>query len=108
MVCDWGMSDRLGPIRYAPNEETAPWGGEYMGAKEHSDATSHDIDEEIQFIMNSAYREAKDLLDRNRAAVLRVAEALLKREVMSADEVRQEIADIPLLKPNAAGPAPSA
>ena len=61
MVCDWGMSDRLGPIRYAPNEETSPWGGEYMGSKEHSDATAHEIDEEIQFIMNSAYREAKDL-----------------------------------------------
>jgi cell division protease FtsH len=109
MICDWGMSDRLGPIRYGASDETSPYGGEFMGPKEHSDATSHEIDEEVQFILGSAFREAKDLLDRNRAAVLRVAEALLKREVLSADEVRKEIADLPLLKPPASGAAaPSA
>jgi cell division protease FtsH len=104
MVCDWGMSQRLGPVRYAPSEETAPWGGEYMGQKEHSDATAHDIDEEILAIVTACYREAKDLLDHNREALQRIAEALLKREVLTAAEVRQEIAGIPLDKPPAAAP----
>jgi cell division protease FtsH len=104
MVCDWGMSQRLGPVRYAPQEETAPWGGEYMGQKEHSDVTAHDIDEEILAIVTACYREAKDLLNHNREALQRIAEALLKREVLSADEVRQELAGIPLDKPPAAAP----
>ena len=96
MVCDWGMSDRLGPVRYAPNEEVTPWGAEVYGAREHSDETSHEIDQEIESIMHSSYEQAKYLLERNRAALERIAEALLKREVLSADEVHREIDGIPL------------
>jgi len=96
MVCDWGMSDRLGPIRYGANEETTLWGAEYLGPKEHSDETAHEIDEEVERIIHVSYEEAKGLLESNREALQRIAEALLKREVMSADEVRREIADIPL------------
>jgi cell division protease FtsH len=104
MVCDWGMSERLGPIRYAPSEETAPWGGEYMGQKEHSDATAHEIDEEIQAIVAACYRDAKGLLQRNREALQRIGEALLKHEVLSADQVRQELAGLTLEKPIPAPP----
>jgi len=105
MVTDWGMSDRIGPIRYAPSEETAPWGGEFMSSKEHSDATSHEIDQEMQRIVSESYAETKDLLQRNLEALRRIAESLLKKEVMSADEVRREIEDLPLQKPPAAGDA---
>ena len=110
MVCDWGMSDRIGPIRYAPDEDVTPWGAEVYGPKEHSDATSHEIDEEIQSIINGSYDQARYLLEHNREAIQRIAEALLKREVMSADEVRKEIAGLSLVKavpPAPAGPAPS-
>ncbi|HET6442327.1 MAG TPA: ATP-dependent zinc metalloprotease FtsH [Phycisphaerae bacterium] len=106
MVMDWGMSDRIGPVRYAPQEETTPWGGELSGPKEHSDATAHAIDEEVEAIVNNSYAEAKDLLERNREALRRIAEALLTRETLSADEVRQEIADLSLEKPAPAGPEP--
>jgi len=91
MVCDWGMSDRIGPIRYAADENQVPWGPEVYGPREHSDATAHDIDEEIQNIINTHYTEAKALLERNRHALQRVAEALLEREVMTADEVKEVI-----------------
>jgi cell division protease FtsH len=107
MVCDWGMSERMGPIRYSPNEETTPWGADVYGPKEHSDATSHEIDQEVEHIISTSYQEARDLLERNREALRRVAEALLKREVLTADEVRRTLADLPLAKPErtAAGPA---
>jgi len=105
MVMDWGMSDRIGPVRYAPQEETTPWGGELTGPKEHSDATAHAIDEEVQTIVNKSYAEAKDLLERNREALRRIAEALLKREVLSADEVHREIEGLPLAKPAPAEPS---
>jgi cell division protease FtsH len=107
MVMDWGMSDRIGPVRYTPQEESTPWGSEMFGPKEHSDATAHAIDEEVQTIVNNSYAEAKDLLERNREALRRIAEALLSRETLSADEVRQEIADLALEKPAPAGAKPS-
>ncbi len=91
MVCDWGMSERIGPIRYASNDEQTPWGADAYGPREHSDATAHDIDEEIQTIISAQYDEARTLLQRNRDALLRVAEALLEHEVMSADEVKAVI-----------------
>jgi cell division protease FtsH len=91
MVCDWGMSERIGPIRYAASEDQTPWGADVYGPREHSDATAHDIDEEIQSIISAQYAEARTLLERNREALQRVAEALLEHEVMSADEVKAVI-----------------
>jgi len=109
MVMDWGMSDRIGPIRYTPGEDTTPWGAEVYGPKEHSDATAHEIDVEVETIINTNYLQARDLIERNREALQRIAEALVKREVMSADEVRQVIAGLPLVRPERpAASAPSA
>jgi len=91
MVCDWGMSDRIGPIRYAASEDQTPWGADVYGPREHSDATAHDIDEEIQRIISAQYSDARTLLERNHDSLLRVAEALLEHEVMSAEEVNEVI-----------------
>ena len=91
MVCDWGMSERLGPIRYAPTEEAGPWGGDFGGGKEHSDATAHDIDEEVQSIVNRSFDEAKALLEQNRDKIQRLADALLKHEVLGVAEVRRVV-----------------
>ncbi|MBE3095772.1 MAG: ATP-dependent zinc metalloprotease FtsH [Planctomycetes bacterium] len=98
MVTDWGMSDRLGPIRYASNEETTPWGAEFLAPKEHSDATAREIDQEVQRILGQAYAEAKYLLEHNREALGRIAETLLKKEVMTAGEVRHVIDGLTLEK----------
>jgi cell division protease FtsH len=105
MVTDWGMSDRIGPIRYSPSEETAPWGGEFMSPKEHSDDTSHEIDMEVQRIISESYEAARSLLQHNHEALQRIADALLKKEVLSADEVRREIEGLPIVKPPVAGDA---
>jgi len=89
MVSDWGMSDRIGPIRYAAPEDQTPWGADVYGPREHSDATAHEIDAEVQTIIGREFAEARQLLDQNREALRRVAEELLKREVMTADEVKK-------------------
>ena len=73
------------------SEDQTPWGTEMYGPKEHSDATAHEIDEEIQRIINAEYAEARTLLQRNRESLQRVAEALLEREVMSAEEVMDAV-----------------
>jgi len=105
MVTDWGMSESIGPIRYSPSEETAPWGGDFLSPKEHSDATSREIDQEMHRIIDDAYAATRSLLQSNHEALQRIAEALLKKEVMSADEVRREIEGLPIVKPPAAGNA---
>jgi len=110
MICDWGMSDRLGPIRYATAEEATPWGGDLFGPKEYSDATAHEIDGEVQDLVRRCYQEATYLVQRNGEALERIATALLKREVLSADEVRHEIGGLTLEKDysGASGAAPKA
>jgi len=111
MICDWGMSDRIGPIRYASPEEQTPWGADVYGPRQHSDATAHEIDAEVQTIIGSQYTEARQRLERNREALQRIAEELLKREVMTADEVKEVIGpDLPLNpdapEPESAPPTP--
>ncbi len=108
MVCDWGMSDRIGPVRYAREEESTPWGTEVFGSREHSDATARIIDEEVQALIRTNYDEAKYLLQQNREAIERIAKALLHRESMTAQEVRQEIDDLPLHKQVPADPTGAA
>ncbi|KPJ75329.1 MAG: hypothetical protein AMK72_05200 [Planctomycetes bacterium SM23_25] len=103
MVCDWGMSDRIGPIRYAAPEEQTPWGADIYGPREHSDATAHEIDAEVQTIMGGEYADAKQRLNQNREALARVAEELLKREVMTAEEVKEVIGPDLLIMPDAPG-----
>jgi cell division protease FtsH len=98
MVCDWGMSERLGPIRYAPEEASTPWGSEVFGNRDHSDATARQIDEEVQDLIHTNYDQAKFLLQQNREALERIAQALLKRESLTAQEVRDEISDLELHK----------
>ena len=107
MVCDWGMSDRIGPIRYAAAEEQTPWGADIYGPREHSDVTAHEIDEEIQSILSGEYAQTKQLLEQNREVLRRIAEELLKREVMTADEVRAVVGPDLLAKPNGPGPQPA-
>ncbi len=102
MVCDWGMSEKLGPVRYAPREETTPWGVEMAGGHEHSDETARLIDEEVQAILREAYEKARHLLVENREALERVATSLLEQEALSAAEVRAVIADLPLKRPEEA------
>jgi len=93
MICDWGMSDRIGPIRYAAPEEQTPWGADVYAPRQHSDATAHEIDAEVQTIIGAEFADAKQRLEQNRQALQRVAEELLKREVMTADEVKKVIGD---------------
>lgn len=87
MVLTWGMSDKLGPIRYGPdlgiNEEV------YMGTpeKEYSEKTAEAIDNEVRKITDLAYQEAKELIEANKDKLSNVAAALLKYETLDAKEV---------------------
>ncbi|MDD4889537.1 MAG: ATP-dependent zinc metalloprotease FtsH [Phycisphaerae bacterium] len=87
MVCDWGMSDALGPIRYSHDEGGGVW--EAVGGKEYSDTTANAIDREIKLIVSTAYAETEKLLNDNRDKLEAIAKALLKYETLSADDVNK-------------------
>jgi cell division protease FtsH len=85
MVCDWGMSEALGPVRYRREDNGGMWEG--FAAKEYSDTTADVIDREIKAIVSAAYAEIETLLMANRDKLEAVARALLKYETLSADDV---------------------
>ncbi len=95
MILEWGMSDKLGFVKYAPQE-----GNEYFGAsKEYSDGTARLIDEEIKLLADSAYADCNTLLEEHWEQVKAVADALLQYETLTADEVHKLMRGDQLDKP---------
>ncbi|MBL0921296.1 MAG: ATP-dependent zinc metalloprotease FtsH, partial [Phycisphaerales bacterium] len=86
-VLEWGMSDRLGFVRYAGTDSRDV----YMREREFSEDTARLIDEEIRRFADESYRDAEQILNERWDAVVRIAEALLKYETLSADEVQRLI-----------------
>jgi cell division protease FtsH len=87
MVCEWGMSEGLGPIMLGkPNGE--PFlGMDITQRTEYSEATASSIDKEVGRILADAYAKAKDLLKSNLAILHKMAEALLEREVLDSKDI---------------------
>jgi cell division protease FtsH len=98
MVVEWGMSERLGFVRYS-GQDTKDF---FVSEKEYSDETARVIDEEIRRLVDEAYADADRIIAENWDKVVRVAEALLKHETLTADEVQRLIRGEPLLKPTVA------
>jgi len=87
MVCEWGMSEKLGPIRYTENEEHMFLGREITKTRTISDETMNLIDTEVHALLNEGLRTARDLITKNRAKVEAIAAALMKYETLSGEEV---------------------
>jgi cell division protease FtsH len=88
MVCDFGMSERVGPVFHGASDEQPfvgrDWGG---GGREYSEQTAVEIDQEVRRIINAEYERALKVLDDHRDALDRLAAALLERETLDAEEV---------------------
>ncbi len=82
MVLDWGMSDKLGFVKYSPENSDA-----FMPDKPYSDETARVADGEIKLLTDAAYADAKRMLDENWAKVEAIAQALLQFETLNRDEV---------------------
>ncbi len=95
MVLEWGMSPRLGFVRYAPVDTREM----LLPEKDYSEQTARIIDEEIRRLVDEAYNEAQRLIEANWDKVVAVAEALLKHETLGADDVRRLLKGEPLGKP---------
>ncbi len=95
MIEEWGMSPRLGFIRYA-GSDTREF---FQADKGYSDETAKIIDEEVKRLADEAYRDAEQILADNWDRVVAVAEALLKHETLNADEVHKLMRGESLGKP---------
>ncbi len=87
MVCEWGMS-QLGPLAFGKKEEAIFLGREIAQHRDFSEDTALQIDKEVKRIVNDAYQKAHSILETNRDTLDRVAQALLEREVLDANEVK--------------------
>jgi len=96
MVCEWGMSERLGPITFGRKEEQIFLGRDIVNQPNYSADTAFKIDEEVTKIVERNYKRAKDLLTTNRHLLERIAKSLLEREVLDAEEVKMVMEGIPL------------
>ncbi len=88
MVCQWGMSDEMGLIDYAPSRDN-PYSASDDTTKgsQHSDETSNKIDREVRRIIDQAVKTATDILTENRDQLEKFAEALLDKETMEVAEI---------------------
>jgi cell division protease FtsH len=87
MITHWGMSDRLGPMSFRIGEEHVFLGKEISEPRDFSEGTAQTIDEEVQRLLREADRQAYEHLEKHRADLERLADALLQREELSRDEI---------------------
>lgn len=87
MVCEWGMSDRLGPLTFGKKEEQIFLGREIAQHRDYSERTAVEIDEEVKRMVIESYERAKKLLNDNFKALTAIAEVLLDKETLNGNEI---------------------
>jgi cell division protease FtsH len=95
MVTQWGMSDRVGPVYIRGSEDHPFLGREITEPRDHSEHTQQVIDEEVGRILREADDRALQTLDRHRAEMEKLTDALLEREVLSLAEIEELIGKKP-------------
>jgi cell division protease FtsH len=103
MVCEWGMSE-LGPMSFGKKEEQIFLGREIAQHRDYSEATAIRIDEQVRKLVEAGYGRARQIIEEKSDALVRIAEALLEREVLDGAEVKmlidgESLAPIPPTKP---------
>jgi cell division protease FtsH len=111
MVCEWGMSEKLGPLQFGKKQELIFLGREITEQKDYSERTAEAIDEEVHALVQGAYDKARALLDQNVDKLHALAGALLEREILDREEIDDILAGKELTpkggEPPETEPAPS-
>ena len=87
MVCQWGMSDKIGPVTFRRGEPHPFLGREMTEAKDYSEETARAIDLEVKNILEKALKKVSALLEENKSSLEKIAESLLKKETLLKEEV---------------------
>jgi cell division protease FtsH len=89
MVCEWGMSDTLGPVAFGKKEDYVFLGRDFGHAKEYSEATAQKIDDEVLGIVGAAYDRAKSMVKQHIDCLHAIASSLLEQESLDAAAIEQ-------------------
>jgi cell division protease FtsH len=91
MVCEWGMSEKMGPLTYGSKEEQVFLGRDFNAQKNFSDETAKLIDLEVKSLVMGGYNTAVDLLTKNRESLEKLSLALLEHETLDLKEITEII-----------------
>jgi cell division protease FtsH len=94
MVCQWGMSEKLGPVAFRQGEPHPFLGREISEPKDYSERTAQLIDEEVRSIIEEMEQKAREILKSNRQALEALADGLLEHEVLSREEIDEILNEV--------------
>jgi cell division protease FtsH len=102
MVCEWGMSEKLGPLSYGAKEEEIFLGREIQKHRDYSEKTAIEIDDEIRGIVSTAMIRAEKILAENVELLHKLSLELLEREILDSEEIDKIIRgeNLPPIKKN--------
>jgi cell division protease FtsH len=87
MVCEWGMSEKLGPLTFGKKDEEIFLGREIATRRDFSEQVAIEIDHEVKRLVVENYERAKKMLTDHMATLRALAEALLEKEVLDSPEI---------------------
>ncbi len=99
MVCEWGMSEKLGMVEYGAGQDHVFLGRDLGSQRDYSEATAQQIDNEVRKLCDDAYEKASKLLIENRDKLDAIAKALLEYETLSGAQIREVIEHGKMLNP---------
>ncbi len=99
MVCEWGMSEKLGMVEYGGHEDQVFLGRDINRSRDYSEATAQEIDREVRTLVDDAYNRARELIMKNRDKVEAIAKALLEYETIDGAQTREIIEHGHMLNP---------
>ena len=89
MVCEWGMADEMGPVAYGQEDEPIFLGKEIARHKDYSEETARHIDKAVKNILDTAKEQAEHILTTHKGELEKLSDALMSRETLVDDEVRE-------------------
>ena len=89
MICEWGMSENLGPLTFGKKDEQIFLGRELSQHRDYSEDTAQKIDEEVMRIVTDSYSKTSELIKDNIDVLTRMAEALLEKETLDSGDIDQ-------------------
>src|SRR3954465_13868780 len=99
MVCEWGMSEKMGMVEYGEHEDYVFLGRDISRARDYSEATAEQIDQEVRRLIDDAYQLAKRTLISNRNTLETIAKALLEFETLDGSQIKEIIEHGRLINP---------
>jgi cell division protease FtsH len=99
MVCEWGMSEKMGMVEYGEHEDYVFLGRDIARSRDYSEATAEEIDREVRKLIDDAYDKAKQLLIQHRDKLEAIAKGLLEYETLDGAQIREILEHGRMLNP---------